>query len=74
MSAFRRPTIFVFLKIITGLEDTRPPRMGRSLAKRSLTIPSSAVDVPVLEDNGGEGVAERNEDAPDESTGEGKLG
>ena len=38
----------------------------------SLTMPSSMV--PVLEDNGGEGVADRNDEAPDESTGDGKLG
>ena len=44
-----------------------------SEVKISLTMPSSAMEVPVLEDKGGEGVAERNEEAPDESTGEGKL-
>jgi hypothetical protein len=32
---------------------------------KSLTIPSSAVEVPVLEDNGGEGVAERKDEAPE---------
>jgi hypothetical protein len=36
----------------------------------SLTMPSSAVEVPVLEDSGGEGVADRNDDAPEESTGD----
>ena len=44
-----------------------------SEVKISLTMPSSAMEVPVLEDKGGEGVAERNEEAPDESTGEGKF-
>ena len=44
-----------------------------SEVKISLTMPSSAMEVPVLEDKGGEGVAERNEEAPDESTGDGKL-
>ena len=31
-------------------------------------------DAPVLDDKGGEGVAERKEEAPEESTGEGRLG
>ncbi len=50
------------------------PILGCSCENRSLTMPSSAVEVPVLVDSGGEGVAERNDEAPDESTGEGKLG
>lgn len=37
-------------------------------------MPSSAVEVPVLELKGGEGVAERKEEAPEESTGLGKFG
>ena len=35
------------------------------MENKSLTIPSSAVEVPVLEDNGGEGVAERKDEAPE---------
>ena len=57
---------------LTGLLEDR--RRCPLSVKRSRTMPSSAVEVPVLEDKGGEGVAERNDDAPEESTGEGKLG
>ena len=35
------------------------------MENKSLTIPSSAVEVPVLEDNGVEGVAERKDEAPE---------
>ena len=37
-------------------------------------MPSSAVEVPVDEERGGEGVADLNDELPEDSTGLGRLG
>ena len=45
------------------------------LSYKSLTMPSSAVlEVPVEDERGGEGVADLNEELPEDSTGLGRLG
>ena len=60
-----------FLKFHTGLLLFDRLRL---ISKKSLTMPSSVVlEVPVEDERGGEGVADLNEELPEDSTGLGRL-